>query len=122
MKQQSGMLLLEVLLAMAIFATAIIALLNSMQWQLSALETLKQETLALWVADNVLVTSTYGQLAAKEGASSQLNETFSWQLVEGKKSSSPLLQKEARVITSDGRTLSLYAWSSDRKKTEAKHE
>ena len=31
MKQQSGMLLLEVLLAMAIFATAIIALLNSMQ-------------------------------------------------------------------------------------------
>lgn len=122
MKQQSGMLLLEVLLAMAIFATAIIALLNSMQWQLSALETLKQGTLALWVADNVLVTSTYGQLAAKEGASSQLNETFSWQLVEGKKSSSPLLQKEARVITSDGRTLSLYAWSSDSKKTEAKHE
>lgn len=41
MKQQSGMLLLEVLLAMAIFATAIIALLNSMQWQLSALETFK---------------------------------------------------------------------------------
>lgn len=47
MKQQSGMLLLEVLLAMAIFATAVIGLISSMQWQLSALDTLKQETLAL---------------------------------------------------------------------------
>ena len=122
MKQQSGMLLLEVLLAMAIFATAIIALLTSMQWQLSALETLKQETLALWVADNVLMTTAYGQLTAKEGESSQLNETFSWQLAEGTRSSSPLLQKEARVMTSDGRTLHLYAWFPENKKTEAKHE
>jgi general secretion pathway protein I len=76
MKQQSGMLLLEVLLAMAIFSTAIIALLTSMQWQLSALETLKQETLAIWVADNVLVTATYGQLAAKAGESSQLDKNL----------------------------------------------
>ncbi|MEZ6878530.1 type II secretion system minor pseudopilin GspI [Enterobacter sp. KBR-315C3_2022] len=122
MKQQSGMLLLEVLLAMAIFSTAIIALLTSMQWQLSALETLKQETLAIWVADNVLVTATYGQLAAKAGESSQLDKTFSWQLAEEKQGSSPLQQKEARVITSDGRTLSLYAWFPESKKAEAKHE
>jgi general secretion pathway protein I len=84
MKQQSGMLFRLKSCWQCYFATAIIAYLR-MQWQLSALETLKQETLALWVADQRTRDLDLRTTRRQRGASSQLNETFSWQLVEGKK-------------------------------------
>ena len=54
MNKQSGMTLLEVLLAMSIFATVALALMSSMQGQRNAIERMRNETLALWIADNQL--------------------------------------------------------------------
>ncbi|WP_204578600.1 type II secretion system minor pseudopilin GspI [Citrobacter cronae] len=113
MKQQSGMLLLEVLLAMAIFATAVIGLISSMQWQLSALETLKQETLALWVADNALIATNNDQTASGKGQTTLLNETFSWQLSGSLQNQSAITQKQASVTSATGRTLNLYSWTPE---------
>ncbi|KNC10549.1 hypothetical protein AC791_06325 [Klebsiella sp. RIT-PI-d] len=122
MKQQSGMLLLEVLLAMAIFATAVAGLTGSMQWQLTALDTLKAETLALWVADNTLASTLTDATATGKGQSSQLNETFVWQLSSEPRNQRAIIQKKVSVTSLSGRNLSLYAWTPDSQTTEAKHE
>lgn len=122
MKQQSGMLLLEVLLAMAIFATAVAGLTGSMQWQLTALDTLKAETLALWIADNTLASTLTDATATGKGQSSQLNETFVWQLSSGPRSQRAIIQKKVSVTSMSGRNLSLYAWTPGSQTTEAKHE
>lgn len=113
MKQQSGMLLLEVLLAMAIFATAVIGLISSMQWQLSALDTLKQETLALWAADNALIGTINDQTTSGKGQTILLNETFSWQLSGSLQNQSAINQKQASVTSASGRMLNLYSWTPE---------
>ena len=55
-QRQSGMTLLEVLLAIFIFATCSLALLNSLHGQVSATAKMEEQVLAGWVADNVLKT------------------------------------------------------------------
>ena len=52
MNKQSGMTLLEVLLAMSIFTAVALTLMSSMQGQRNAIERMRNETLALWIADN----------------------------------------------------------------------
>lgn len=52
MNKQSGMTLLEVLLAMSIFTAVALTLMSSMQGQRTAIERMRNETLALWIADN----------------------------------------------------------------------
>ena len=54
-KDQQGMTLLEVIIALAIFATAALALLNSMSSQMSAAEHFRTSLFASWVAENALV-------------------------------------------------------------------
>ncbi len=54
MNKQSGMTLLEVLLAMSIFTAVALTLMSSMQGQRNAIERMRNETLALWIADNQL--------------------------------------------------------------------
>lgn len=107
--QQSGMLLLEVLLAMAIFATAILALLMSMQWQLRAIHTIQQETLALWSADNVLIKARSAKKMPLKGDERQRDLDMSWQLTV---TSRPPLWEQQQVVVScpDGSTSSLSAW------------
>ncbi|CCQ02510.1 General secretion pathway protein I [Escherichia coli O5:K4(L):H4 str. ATCC 23502] len=51
MNKQSGMTLLEVLLAMSIFTAVALTLMSSMQGQRNAIERMRNETLALWIAD-----------------------------------------------------------------------
>ncbi|MGG5219035.1 type II secretion system minor pseudopilin GspI [Rahnella variigena] len=54
-KSQQGMTLLEVIIALAIFATAALALLNSMSSQMNAVEHFRTTLFASWVAENALV-------------------------------------------------------------------
>ena len=49
MNKQSGMTLLEVLLAMSIFTAVALTLMSSMQGQRNAIERMRNETLALWI-------------------------------------------------------------------------
>ena len=56
-KSQQGMTLLEVIIALAIFATAALALLNSMSSQMSAVEHFRTTLFASWVAENALINT-----------------------------------------------------------------
>ncbi|CBG91187.1 type II secretion system minor pseudopilin GspI [Citrobacter rodentium] len=107
--QQSGMLLLEVLVAMAILATAILALLISMQWQFRAIRTIQQETLALWSADNALIVARGGKLKASEGNERQRDLSFRWQLTATTRSSQT--ERQQIVVSGPDDTMSsLSAW------------
>jgi len=53
-RQQSGMTLLEVLLAMVIFASVSLTLINSLSGQIAATSRMEEQVFASWVADNVL--------------------------------------------------------------------
>lgn len=59
MNKQSGMTLLEVLLAMSIFTAVALTLMSSMQGQRNAIERMRNETLALWIADNQLPVTRF---------------------------------------------------------------
>jgi len=53
-RQQSGMTLLEVLLAMVIFASVSLTLINSLNGQIAATSKMEEQVFASWVADNAL--------------------------------------------------------------------
>lgn len=53
-RPQSGMTLLEVLLAMVIFASVSLTLINSLSGQIAATSKMEEQVFASWVADNVL--------------------------------------------------------------------
>ena len=57
-RKQSGFTLIEVMLAMAIFAIAGVALLGAAQNNLTNLSQLEQKTIAGWVAANQLTASS----------------------------------------------------------------
>lgn len=52
MKAQKGMVLLEILVALMVFALAGITLLQTMSQQLSGLRRMEEKVLASWLADN----------------------------------------------------------------------
>lgn len=54
LKQQSGMTLLEVMLALVIMATSGVAVMNAASGALNSQAHLQNKTLALWVASNAL--------------------------------------------------------------------
>lgn len=108
--KQNGMLLLEVLLAMTIFATAILALITSMQWQLTAIQTMQQETLALWTADNLLINARGSQQSANKGTAQQNGLNLSWEMTATTASSSLTRHQQVVVNQPDGRAISLSAW------------
>ncbi|QQN34348.1 MULTISPECIES: type II secretion system minor pseudopilin GspI [Rahnella] len=54
-KNQQGMTLIEVIIALGIFATAALALLNSLGSQMSAVDHFRTSLFASWVAENTLI-------------------------------------------------------------------
>ena len=54
-KNQQGMTLIEVIIALGIFATAALALLNSLSSQMSAVDHFRTSLFASWVAENTLI-------------------------------------------------------------------
>lgn len=78
MKQQSGMTLLEVLLAMSIFAAVALTLLSSMQGQRNAIARMRNETLALWIADNQLKMQDKFSLEDKDSAGKEWINGEEW--------------------------------------------
>ncbi len=77
-----GMTLLEVMVAMAIFAIAGITLMKTVTEQVVALATLEDKTFASWVADNQLVTvhlaEQWPNLAWTNGQEQMAGRTYYW--------------------------------------------
>jgi len=80
---QSGMTILEVLLAMVIFAAVAMTLISSMNGQLSATSAMRDKVLAAWVADNVLTTlalKNNGVAKALHGSMLMGGDKWEWTL------------------------------------------
>ncbi|WP_318377164.1 type II secretion system minor pseudopilin GspI [Enterobacter sp.] len=82
-RQQSGMTLLEVLLAIVIFASVSLTLINSLSGQIAATSKMEEQVFASWVADNVLKKQqlSAAPLAATAQGKSQMGQrSWTWTL------------------------------------------
>ena len=82
MRRQQGMTLLEVMVAMMIFAIGCLALINSTGGQVRSLSAIEAKTVALWVADNQLTLLQLEPrpptLAWHSGSTVMAGETWHW--------------------------------------------
>ncbi|MCS2151409.1 type II secretion system minor pseudopilin GspI [Scandinavium goeteborgense] len=81
--QQSGMTILEVLLAMVIFAAVSMTLISSINGQLSATTAMRDNVFASWVADNVLTTlalANSSETKAQHGSMLMGGRKWAWTL------------------------------------------
>ncbi|MBY6187853.1 type II secretion system minor pseudopilin GspI [Marinobacter hydrocarbonoclasticus] len=82
MTRSRGFTLLEVLVAMTVFATAAIAVINSANIQLSSIPILRERTLAGYVANNRLVDaqleSAFPDVGSKNGRIEMADRQWYW--------------------------------------------
>ena len=64
-----GFTLLEALIAMAVISIALLAIAKNSQQQIHQAESLRQTTLAAWVADNIVTETRLGLSSARTGTS-----------------------------------------------------
>ena len=102
MNKQSGMTLLEVLLAMSIFTAVALTLMSSMQGQRTAIERMRNETLALWIAEN---TSSSGKELIN-------GEEWNWRSDIHSSKDGTLLEHTITVTLPSGQTTSLTRYQS----------
>ncbi|MDF2153991.1 type II secretion system minor pseudopilin GspI [Vibrio sp. CAU 1672] len=88
-----GMTLLEVLVALAIFATAAISVIRSVSQHLNTVSYLEEKMFAAMVVDNQManVMINRGELKAKKGSEELAGRTWFWQ-VTPIATTQPLLQ------------------------------
>ncbi|SHO58362.1 type II secretion system minor pseudopilin GspI [Vibrio quintilis] len=93
MKQNKGMTLLEVLIALAIFATASMSVIRAVSQHVNTIQTLEEKAFAAMVADNQLakVMLTPGTLSNQEGKEEMAGRTWFWK-VAVIKTESPVLK------------------------------
>ena len=107
MNKQSGMTLLEVLLAMSIFTAVALTLMSSMQGQRTAIERMRNETLALWIADNQLQSQdSFDEEKLING------EEWNWRSDIHSSKDGTLLEHTITVTLPSGQTTSLTRYQS----------
>ncbi|EIX6825090.1 TPA: type II secretion system minor pseudopilin GspI [Escherichia coli] len=114
MNKQSGMTLLEVLLAMSIFATVALALMSSMQGQRNAIERMRNETLALWIADNQLKSQdTFNDENTSSSGKEIINgEEWNWRCDVHSSKDGTLLERTITVTLPNGQKTALTRYQS----------
>ena len=86
MKHHKGMTLLEVMVALIIFATAALAITKSLGQLMSNMPILEERTYAQWVADNVLVDArlaseqSFPDVGKREGDVEMAGKRWYWRL------------------------------------------
>ncbi|HFD3097215.1 TPA: type II secretion system minor pseudopilin GspI [Escherichia coli] len=114
MNKQSGMTLLEVLLAMSIFATVALALMSSMQGQRNAIERMRNETLALWIADNQLKSQDTFNDENTSGSGKEIinGEEWNWRSDIHSSKDGTLLERTITVTLPNGQKTALTRYQS----------
>ena len=114
MNKQSGMTLLEVLLAMSIFATVALALMSSMQGQRNAIERMRNETLALWIEDNQLKSQdTFNDENTSSSGKEIINgEEWNWRSDVHSSKDGTLLERTITVTLPNGQKTALTRYQS----------
>lgn len=82
MNSAKGMTLLEVMVAMAVFAIAAVAVTKSLGDQMANMPILEERTLAQWVADNQMVDARLAEgfppLGSHNGQEEMAGKTWYW--------------------------------------------
>ena len=114
MNKQSGMTLLEVLLAMSIFATVALALMSSMQGQRNAIERMRNETLALWIADNQFKSQDtfHDENTSSSGKEIINGEEWNWRSDVHSSKDGTLLERTITVTLPNGQKTALTRYQS----------
>lgn len=114
MNKQSGMTLLEVLLAMSIFTAVALTLMSSMQGQRTAIERMRNETLALWIADNQLQSQdSFDEENTSSSGKELINgEEWNWRSDIHSSKDGTLLEHTITVTLPSGQTTSLTRYQS----------
>lgn len=102
MKQYQGFTLLEVLVALAIFAIAALSVMSAVSQNLNTLGYLEQKTLAAMVADNELAQlhlSGQYPTSTKQGKSMLADREWYWTVKNTKTQQQLLRQIEVSVAT-----------------------
>lgn len=81
-QRQRGMTLIEVMLALAVFALAAVSMVKVASEHTRSLIILEQKTIALWVANNQLVelklSGQFPTLGIKKGSTEMAGSTWHW--------------------------------------------
>ena len=114
MNKQSGMTLLEVLLAMSIFTAVALTLMSSMQGQRNAIERMRNETLALWIADNQLQSQdSFGEENTSSSGKELINgKEWNWRSDIHSSKDGTLLERTITVMLPNGQKTALTRYQS----------
>lgn len=101
-----GFTLIELLIAMAVFATAGLAIMQASAAHLRALTQLEELTLASYIADNelqkaILHQESWPPAERKQGQLEMANRQWQWQLLYSKVEDDDLRQVQVRVSLAD---------------------
>jgi general secretion pathway protein I len=105
MKKQSGLTLIEVLIALAIVAIAMTAIIKATSQNIRGSTYLKDKTIAMWVGQQVLNEARIGLLqpgkdsAGLKATTKMLNTDWYWQLSQSETPNKRIKKIEVRVFT-----------------------
>ncbi|TDN48562.1 type II secretion system minor pseudopilin GspI [Scandinavium goeteborgense] len=108
--QQGGMTILEVLLAMVIFAAVSMTLISSINGQLSATTAMRDNVFASWVADNVLTTlalANSGEKKTQHGSMLMGGSNWAWTLEIVPSDVEDMTRWQVQVLLENGQQVQL---------------
>lgn len=115
--KQSGMTLLEVLLALSIFAAASMALMSAIGGQTNATMRISERALAGWIADNSLSEQELLSLPVsaendkQQGAVEMAGQSWNWTSAVSLDEGTGMHQQTIQVFQSNGQFYSLSRYS-----------
>lgn len=115
---QSGMTLLEVLLAMAIFTVAAMALISSLSGQIKATSLIEEQVFASWVADNQLKEVYLLQLTQPKvkipssGSSKMGTQSWPWKMDAINDEALQAVKHVIQVTTNNGQTVEMTSYTA----------
>lgn len=105
MKQQSGLTLIEVLIALAIVAIAMTAIIKATSQNIRGSTYIKDKTIAMWVGQQVLNEARIGLLQPSKDSeklkakTKMLNADWYWDLSQSETPNKRIKKVEVRVFT-----------------------